>query len=67
MSQSIIRVIVREVVRAFRSGNFTISAFGKLFVLEHVNGTEYRLTDDRNTDCGIRFKYDHGNVSWFMA
>lgn len=67
MSDSIIRIIIREVTHAFRNGNFTFTAFGKLWGIEHVNKTKYRVITAENTDCGIRFFADHNKLSFFMG
>lgn len=67
MAESIIRTVIREATRAFKSGNFTFSAFRTMFGIEHVNGMEYRLVTAENSDAGIRFVNDHGNLRFFMA
>ena len=67
MANSIIRVLCREILRAFREGNFTFSAFGKLFGIEHVNGGEYRIVTSENSDIGLRFMNERGNLRFFMA
>lgn len=67
MANSIIRTLIREIVRAFREGNFTFSAFGKMFILEHVSGMEYRVTTETNADIGLRFMNERGNLRFFMA
>jgi len=67
MANSIIRTLIREIVRTFHSGKFTFSAFGKMFILEHVSGMEYRVTTETNADIGLRFMNERGNLRFFMA
>lgn len=66
MSQSILKVFVREITRAFRAGLFTFTAFGRLFIMENVSGNEYRVTTEHNDDCGIRFFSNNGSLSFRM-
>lgn len=67
MSESIIYTIIRETTRAFRAGKFTVSAFGKLFGIEHVNRNEYRLITADSKDMGVRFWNDpHGYLRFSL-
>lgn len=68
MSQSIIRALVRELSRAFRVGKLSFVLFGKVFVIEHVNGREYRVTMPDGQDVGVRFFADADrSVNVFIA
>lgn len=67
MANSIIRTLCREILRAFHSGKFTFSAFGKLFGIEHVSGMEYRIVTSENSDVGLRFMNERGKLRFFMA
>lgn len=55
MSQAILSFVAREVRNAFRARSMRIDVFGKVFIIEHVNGMEYRLTTEKNEDVGVRF------------
>ena len=55
MSTSILRALTRELSRAFRVGKLSFVLFGKTFLVEHVNGHEYRVTMPDGQDVGVRF------------
>ena len=67
MKESVFRTITREISHAFRNGEFTFTAFGKLFGIEHVNRDEYRVITSENRDAGIRFTSNHGNLRFYLA
>lgn len=68
MSNSIIKFISREVFHAFMRGEWSCRAFGKLLNIEHVNGSEYRLTlSESDQDIGLRFMAERGKLRFFLA
>lgn len=68
MSTSILRALTRELSHAFRVGKFSFVLFGKVFVIEHVNGREYRVTMSDGQDVGVRFIAVPGQqLSVFLA
>lgn len=67
MANATIKAISVRIRDAFLKGNTSVILNGKKFVIERVYGAEWRLTDDHNTDLGLRFTASHGKLSFFMA
>ena len=67
MANAIIRQLSLEIGHAFIAGKFSVSAFGKVFRMEHVYGTQWRLTDESGNDIGLRWNVNAGKLSFFMA
>lgn len=67
MANSIIRSLCREILHSFVAGKFSVHAFGKVFRMEHVFGSQWRLTDESGNDVGLRWNVNAGKLSFFMA
>lgn len=67
MANGTIRAIIQKITDAVNGNKDMVLLAGKFWKLEHVNGFEYRITDDHNTDVGLRWTNDHGKLSFFMA
>lgn len=66
MPASIIRIVTRELARAFVTGKSTFFALGVSFEIESVRAHEYRVTSG-NRDVGLRFMAENGKLRYFMA
>lgn len=67
MANAIIRHLSLEVRHAYIAGKFSARAFGKVFLLEHIGGVQWRVTDEAGNDIGLRFDVDRGNLHFFLA
>lgn len=67
MASAIFAFITGKIREAVTGKKSVVVIHGKLFTIEHVNGNEYRITDERNLDCGIRWFNNDGKLSFFLA
>lgn len=67
MANSIIRHLSLEIRHAYIAGKFSARVFGKMFRLEHVYASQWRVTDEAGNDIGLRFNVDRGDLKFFLA
>ena len=67
MAHGTIKAIIQKITDAVNNNKDMVLLAGKFWKLEHVNGNEYRITDDHNTDAGLRWTNINGKLYFFMA
>ena len=67
MANAIFASITGKIREAVTGKKSVVVIHEKLFTIEHVNGNEYRITDERNFDCGIRWLNNDGDLKFFLA
>lgn len=67
MAESIFRAFSRDIAKAFLQGKYKAKVFNKEFILEHVAGVEWRVTDTSEHDIGLRFTASNGKLHFFLA
>ena len=67
MANAIIRHLSLEIRHAYMAGKYSARVFGKVFLLEHIFGKQWRVTDEAGNDIGLRFDVESGNLKFFLA